>query len=528
MTLSSEESRQQLMNSVRKRPENKICADCGAKNPTGAVLNLGIFICTTCTPFHSSFGHRVVSVLMHNFTPRETHFFDTMGNEKSNMVFLLHYPFERLKTPSRNQILYAKDHDFRQFLTHKYVEKAWVERPVGYQQQTKPRSDYKMGQTIYGYKDAAESKDDDKDVDSYPGSSRLHGDRHRIGRSNVSSAPKSSTKSHFEENWASNSVNSDISPVVEYDESSDVFGYCRQMTKDLTQNLGETLEYHLGSNLGLSGEDPHSYSSVSQDHVAFGFDQKPPYHGNFSNTSSFTSVDREEVIDFADFQQGPSQELSNRSIPQSSQNQIGLGVTSSSVKSRSQRRLVKMEATRPAADESYFLRDVSGTQSRTQLPQSRDTTATRDVLSLGMTGASTQRGSKELPNTKRDDLLNFDPFSDLLGSCLKDVEMTRDLDTSLGINSSDLAPMRYDPYLERDTPGRSSKKAHSTTFTMVRKSESDKLSQQDLFRSGSKSDEREMYSSDYDFFGETQMKAGKRQQPFGRFPETSLYDSLEY
>jgi hypothetical protein len=48
---------------VRLKEENQICADCTAKDPTWASVNIGCFICTQCAGVHRSLGTHISFVL---------------------------------------------------------------------------------------------------------------------------------------------------------------------------------------------------------------------------------------------------------------------------------------------------------------------------------------------------------------------------------------------------------------------------------------------------------------------------------
>lgn len=44
---------------LRKKGENKYCAECGDKQPTWTSTNLGVFICIRCSGIHRKMGTHI-------------------------------------------------------------------------------------------------------------------------------------------------------------------------------------------------------------------------------------------------------------------------------------------------------------------------------------------------------------------------------------------------------------------------------------------------------------------------------------
>ena len=77
------------------RPENQICADCGAHRPTWGSTNLGVFLCTQCAGVHRSLGVHISAMLstkLDDWTNDQLDNMDIIGNTRSNTTFEFHVP----------------------------------------------------------------------------------------------------------------------------------------------------------------------------------------------------------------------------------------------------------------------------------------------------------------------------------------------------------------------------------------------------------------------------------------------------
>ena len=102
-------------------PENKICADCSAKNPTWASLDFGVFICYNCSGFHRELGPTVTRVKSLTLDKWNTEWIEIMashGNGKSN-------EFWENKISAHYTKPQAND-EMRKFIQDKYLRKTFV------------------------------------------------------------------------------------------------------------------------------------------------------------------------------------------------------------------------------------------------------------------------------------------------------------------------------------------------------------------------------------------------------------------
>ncbi|XP_072955347.1 ADP-ribosylation factor GTPase-activating protein AGD5 [Typha angustifolia] len=119
VTKELNEKHRKILNALLKLPENKECADCKAKGPLWASVNLGIFICMQCSGIHRSLGvhiSKVRSVRLDTWLPEQIAFIQTMGNEKANSFWEKELPRSYDRVGIEN------------FIRAKYEEKRWIPR----------------------------------------------------------------------------------------------------------------------------------------------------------------------------------------------------------------------------------------------------------------------------------------------------------------------------------------------------------------------------------------------------------------
>ncbi|CAI0376105.1 unnamed protein product [Linum tenue] len=109
----------QILEGLLKLPENRECADCKAKGPRWASVNLGIFICMQCSGIHRSLGvhiSKVRSATLDTWLPEQVAFIQSMGNEKANSYWEAELP------PNYDRV------GIENFIRAKYDDKRWVPR----------------------------------------------------------------------------------------------------------------------------------------------------------------------------------------------------------------------------------------------------------------------------------------------------------------------------------------------------------------------------------------------------------------
>jgi len=120
-----QEQNQKVLLDLLALPENRECADCGAKGPRWASCNLGVFLCINCSGVHRSMGthiSKVRSVTLDKWKPEQVKVMQEVGNGKAKEIYEANVP-DYHRRPSEHDT-----HAIEQWIRAKYDRKEFMRR----------------------------------------------------------------------------------------------------------------------------------------------------------------------------------------------------------------------------------------------------------------------------------------------------------------------------------------------------------------------------------------------------------------
>lgn len=120
------EQRIAVLAELLKQPENKECADCGARGPKWASWSIGIFLCINCAGIHRNLGthiSKVKSVTLDKWNEDQVDNMRNTGNARAKLIYEANIPSHYTR-PREG----ASAHALESWIRAKYEKRQFIDR----------------------------------------------------------------------------------------------------------------------------------------------------------------------------------------------------------------------------------------------------------------------------------------------------------------------------------------------------------------------------------------------------------------